>query len=185
MQTHRVFNGVPHCRGKKWRPIMRPVMATVADYSILITIIKGWLVASSVHLEGASEWCFPSTFCRLLTARPVFLQRAHRSRALSLCAPIVHTGDFARHHFQPNSAPHFYHGPPDHAYPRSSFRLESTGIERCYNFFARNIINSTFRSKDLIYLFITHRWNQRYTFNPDRPLWIKNSGCKIYASIEY
>lgn len=154
MQTHRVFNGVPHCRGKKWRPIMRPVMATVAHYSILITIIKGWLVASSVHLRGASEWCFPSTFCRLLTARPVFLQRAHRSRALCPCTPIVHTGDFARHHFQPNSGPLIFITGPLTTYPRSSFRLESTLLQ----FFLLGILSISFEGFNS---FIYSRWNQR------------------------
>ena len=76
MHAHRVFNGVPHCRGKKLRPIMS-VMGTVADYSILITIIKPWTRGSLVHRGGTSEWCFPSTFCRLLTARPVRSSGAH------------------------------------------------------------------------------------------------------------
>ena len=54
MHAHRVFNGVPHCRGKKLRPIMS-VMGTVADYSILITIIKPWTRGSleEVHLNDA------------------------------------------------------------------------------------------------------------------------------------
>lgn len=85
MHTHRAFNRVPHCRGKKWRPIMS-VMVHGGWLFDINNYHKGWLVASSVHLGGTSEWCFPSTFCRLLTARPVL---ADRTSILSLSLSLL------------------------------------------------------------------------------------------------
>lgn len=185
MHTHRAFNRVPHCRGKKWRPIMS-VMVHGGWLFDINNYHKGWLVASSVHLGGTSEWCFPSTFCRLLTARPVL---ADRTSILSLSLSPLPLHDRPRStlsadHFQPNSGiifidlsprPVHSHHVIDRGYNGIGARFRQSLIEYCQIFFqAILLLYPSFPSRTNV---TNPMWRHLLT------LWIRKIRIVKYRSI--